>query len=47
MRRHLNHLFVLTEETERPNLRGAMLDDLRELRASLSAVGADIQSLEA
>jgi hypothetical protein len=46
MRRHLNHLFSLTEESERPDIRGAMLDDLREIRAVLSAVGARITSLE-
>jgi hypothetical protein len=45
-RRHLNHLFTLTETRERPDLRGAMLDDLREIRGLLSVVGAHISNLE-
>ena len=35
LRRHLNHMFSLTEETERPDLRGTLLDDLREIRGLL------------
>jgi hypothetical protein len=35
LRRRLNHMFSLTEETERPDLRGTLLDDLRKIRGLL------------
>lgn len=46
IRRHLGHMFTLTEQAEQPDLRQQLLDDYRQMRESLNAVGARITSLE-